>query len=53
MGEREREWERGRLRGSQNDQLNHLPPADLKILNNLASSEFCRNYTEKKTIPLL
>ena len=26
--------------GSQNHQLNHLPPTDLKVLNHLASSEF-------------
>ena len=32
---------------SQNDQLNRLPPADFKNLNNLAWSEFCRHYTEK------
>ena len=35
--------------GSQNDQLNHLPPAaaDLKNLNRLAWSDFYRHYTEK------
>ena len=52
MGEREREWERGRVRRSKNDRLNHLPQADLRILNHVALSEFCRNYSEK-TIPLL
>ena len=34
--------------GSQNHQLNHLPPVDLKNLNCSASSELCRKYTKKK-----
>ena len=31
----------------QNRQLNHLPPADLKNLNHLASSELSLHFTEK------
>ena len=38
--------------GVPKQQLNHLPPADLKNIFLLASSEFCRNYT-KKTDPIL